>query len=287
MRHLPFNPSFRCVLATIALCGGTAYGNDQTVQLANGINALRQEASECDGVRLPPASVLAPVPRLGARRVESASDLEAMLRDQGYQAASVQLVGLSGIRDTGSVIDQLSTAYCKVIRDPQFSEIGVWRQGAVWQVVLARPLLDANMKDWKGAGRDVLEAVNRIRRIGAQCGDQRFDPAPALAWSDSLGQAALMHSEDMAQHNVFSHTGTDGSMAGERADRAGYTWQFVGENVAAGQGSVDQVVAGWLASREHCFNIMNPDFTEMGAAYSVNSRSTAGIYWTQVFGTPR
>ncbi|HCJ28080.1 MAG TPA: hypothetical protein DHV63_01935, partial [Pseudomonas sp.] len=60
-----------------------------------------------------------------------------------------------------------------------------------------------------------------------------------------------------------------------------------GENIAAGQGSAEQAVSSWLASPGHCQNIMNPGFTEMGAAYATNPRSAATIYWTQVFGTPR
>jgi uncharacterized protein YkwD len=47
-------------------------------------------------------------------------------------------------------------------------------------------------------------------------------------------------------------------------------------------------VQGWLDSPGHCANIMNDDFTEMGAAYAVNTaREPARIYWTQVLGTPR
>jgi len=68
---------------------------------------------------------------------------------------------------------------------------------------------------------------------------------------------------------------------------AGYRWQQIGENIAAGQGSAEQVVAGWLASPGHCANIMNPGFTEMGAAYATSEGGAAGSYWTQVFGTPR
>ena len=40
-------------------------------------------------------------------------------------------------------------------------------------------------------------------------------------------------------------------------------------------------------SPEHCANVMNPDFTQMGIAYAVNAVSEDGIYWTQVFATPR
>jgi uncharacterized protein YkwD len=31
---------------------------------------------------------------------------------------------------------------------------------------------------------------------------------------------------------------------------------------------------------------MNPQFRELGAAYAVDPKSDAGIYWTAMFGTP-
>ena len=43
----------------------------------------------------------------------------------------------------------------------------------------------------------------------------------------------------------------------------------------------------WIKSPSHCANLMNPAYTEMGAAFAVNARSEMGVYWTQVFGTRR
>ena len=45
------------------------------------------------------------------------------------------------------------------------------------------------------------------------------------------------------------------------------------------------LVAGWLASPGHCANLMNAQFRELGAAYAVDPKSDAAIYWTAVFGT--
>jgi uncharacterized protein YkwD len=61
----------------------------------------------------------------------------------------------------------------------------------------------------------------------------------------------------------------------------------MGENIAAGQRSPEDAVAGWIKSPDHCANLMNPVFTEMGAALAVNARSELGMYWTQEFGKPR
>ena len=62
------------------------------------------------------------------------------------------------------------------------------------------------------------------------------------------------------------------------------TWRTVGENVATGQSTPEQVVAEWLDSPRHCANIMDADFTEMGVAVASNA---SGVYWAQVFGAPQ
>ena len=51
--------------------------------------------------------------------------------------------------------------------------------------------------------------------------------------------------------------------------------------------TADVAVQGWLKSPGHCANIMSPDFSEMGAAFAVNPKSSAGIYWVQVLGAAR
>ena len=71
-----------------------------------------------------------------------------------------------------------------------------------------------------------------------------------------------------------------------RVTEAGYRWSAVGENIAAGQKSVDEVVAGWLSSPGHCANIMKAEFTAMGAARVEASDPRYSPLWTQVFARP-
>ncbi|HBZ93014.1 MAG TPA: hypothetical protein DEO91_04725, partial [Pseudomonas sp.] len=54
--------------------------------------------------------------------------------------------------------------------------------------------------------------------------------------------------------------------------------------IAAALDTTAKVVEGWLASPGHCANIMNPAFSELGAAYANDPQSDAGIYWTALFG---
>ena len=94
---------------------------------------------------------------------------------------------------------------------------------------------------------------------------------------------------DMANNNFFSHTGSDGSSAGDRATRAGYSWSAWGENIAAGvpYSAVSAVMQGWIDSPGHCANLMNANFSNLGAAKFSNPASTYNVYWTQAFGRPR
>ena len=136
-------------------------------------------------------------------------------------------------------------------------------------------------------GQALLDRVNEARSQPRQCGDQDFDAAEPLSWNCKLEEAARAHSEDMAEQEYFSHTGPEGAQAGERVSERGYNWSAVGENIARGQKSVDDVVNGWLSSPGHCANIMKAEFTEMGAARVEAPGSQYSPYWTQVFARPR
>jgi uncharacterized protein YkwD len=136
-----------------------------------------------------------------------------------------------------------------------------------------------------GFQAELLAAVNAARASGATCGSQTLPAAPALSWNAALTQAALVHSDDMVAHNFFSHTGSDGRNAGQRATAAGYAWRTWGENIAAGQGSVAQVMAGWMASPGHCANVMHTAFRDIGVAcVSGGAGNTYRSYWTMVLG---
>jgi uncharacterized protein YkwD len=134
---------------------------------------------------------------------------------------------------------------------------------------------------------DALRLVNQQRAAGASCGARgSFAPAAALTLDARLGIAAYGHSRDMADNNYFSHDSRDGRSMVDRINATGYVWSTVGENIAAGYGSVHSVVSGWMASDGHCANLMNPRFTEFALACARNDGSQYGTYWTQNLGRP-
>src|SRR5258708_1337848 len=111
----------------------------------------------------------------------------------------------------------------------------------------------------------MLQLVNDQRTKGCNCGSVYYPPTTTVDWNDQLENAAQAHATDMDQNNYFSHTSLDGSSAGDRIRKAGYNWMAYGENIAKGYTSEQAVMAAWVASEEHCVNIMNPAFRDFGA----------------------
>jgi uncharacterized protein YkwD len=104
-----------------------------------------------------------------------------------------------------------------------------------------------------------------------------------LVLSEKLSEAAAIHAKDMAERHKLDHTGSDKSTVSERVKRTGYPYILVGENIADGQKTVDEVMEGWIESPSHRENIMG-DFTEMGAARAKDDKGV--FYWCVNLGTP-
>lgn len=138
-----------------------------------------------------------------------------------------------------------------------------------------------------GIEAEVLQRLNALRASGAVCGTTAYAATGALAWNKTFLQAAAGHSTDMAQKNYFSHTGQDGRSPSQRVTEAGYIWSNTGENIAGGQRSVEQVMAGWTNSPGHCQNLMNPNFRDVAVACVRNDASTYRLYWTMNLGRSR
>ena len=273
-------------LTTVTLLSGASASASDSQQLIELINQYREAPQTCAGKPIEVAGPLVADERLARAQLAPSVQLQDALQRVDYQPATVKVLTLSGPSDLDAAFEAFKQRYCASLLDVQYTEIGVQHSANTWQVILARPFLPSGMPDWQAAGQEILQLVNAARAKPQRCGNQALSPAAPLRWSEQLGQSALAHSRDMAVHNYFSHAARDGSLAGTRAVLDGYDWQLIGENIGAGQGTAKQAVAGWLASPTYCFNLMNPDFTEMGGAYAVNPQSDAAIYWTLLLGTP-
>jgi len=132
----------------------------------------------------------------------------------------------------------------------------------------------------------LLELINDARATQRSCGSESYPATRALFWNTDLLDAAREHSDDMATHNFFDHTGSDGRSASDRVTGQGYRWRTVGENIAAGRETAAETVNDWLESPGHCRNIMNPAFAEVAVACVENSDSDYRRYWTNVLAAP-
>jgi uncharacterized protein YkwD len=266
------------------MCAGTAVASEAT-QLVESINLYRSQVQRCAGAASAELPPLAFDTRLHLP-VNEFGDLQQALKGMAYPLSSAQAISLSGPRDIGSAMTALRESFCKVVLDPQFVDVGVNHDGREWRIVLARPLMARGLDNSLVEGQKLLEQINLARGQSRQCGAQTFTASAALRWNALLATAAESHSQAMAKQNFFDHKDLDGRTPGDRAELAGYSGSQIGENIAAGQDTARKVVDGWLASPGHCANLMNPQFSELGAAYTVSPASDAEIYWTALFGAP-
>jgi uncharacterized protein YkwD len=98
----------------------------------------------------------------------------------------------------------------------------------------------------------------------------QFDAAVAATAAD--------HSADQAARRTMSHTGSDGSNAGQRLTRNGVTWSSWGENVGAGFNDPAALLQAWLNSPTHRPIVLSATYTRVGAGVATASNGTR--YWT-------
>ncbi len=123
------------------------------------------------------------------------------------------------------------------------------------------------------------EVIARTNAVRAEHG------LPPLKAQANLRDSAVWLAQDMAQHNYFDHTDRLGRSISPRLPDFGYRdFHVIGENIAGGQRTPEQVVAGWMKSPGHRANILNRDFREIGVAYAYGPHSDLKRYWVQDFG---
>ncbi len=221
-----------------------------------------------------------------ARRVANGAGLKTAMSESGYRARKSASIQIETTKGDDRVAQILAQRFCGIVADSSLHEIGVFRRGDEFWLVLATPFAPPGPDDALAVSHRVLELVNEARRQARSCGRKKFPATTSLKQAAALERAALTHAKDMAARSYIGHQGFDRSTPADRATRAGYTWVSIAENVAAGQTTAAEVVNTWLASSGHCANLMNPRYSDMGIAYAVNPASEKGIYWAQVFAAP-
>jgi uncharacterized protein YkwD len=222
-----------------------------------------------------------------ARRLAEGARLESATAAAEYPAKLAASIRVRSLQGDDGLAQTLTQRFCDIVGDARLTEIGVYEHGAEAWLVFATPFTPADSVDPAELDRRVMELINEARRQGRRCGSKTLASTAPLQANAALEHAALLHAQDMAEGNFLGHAGTSDSRPEDRATAAGYAWSSIGENVAAGQTTAEEVVDTWLYSTGHCENLMSPDYTETGIAHAVSRSSDKGTYWVQVFGKPR
>ncbi len=112
---------------------------------------------------------------------------------------------------------------------------------------------------------------------------------PKLTLLETLGAAAVHHSEDMAEHDYWNdrHYLEGERMSWEKNIRVhNYDDGPIGENILAGtnQALAPKALDTWQKSPGHRENMLRGDFRTIGIGRAYKRSSTYDWYWTTTFG---
>ncbi len=119
-----------------------------------------------------------------------------------------------------------------------------------------------------------LDAVNAVR---ADAG------VPPVELSAALDAAADTHARDMYVQQRAWHFGSDLTSPRERAFRAGYQGELVGENLSEGADSDLTVLQTWLGFKDTRDVILDPSARGLGLGW-FQEPNTGKIWWVELLG---
>ena len=121
-----------------------------------------------------------------------------------------------------------------------------------------------------------LRHVDSVNAVRAQAG------VGPVRLSAELNAAAETHARDMSVQQRAWHFGSDLTSPRERAARAGYMGELVGENISEGSDSDLTVLSSWLNFQDTRDVILSPKARGVGLGWY---REPSGkIWWVQVLG---
>lgn len=122
---------------------------------------------------------------------------------------------------------------------------------------------------------DMVAEINAIRRANGR---------PPLVFNATLAEAARHQARMMADRDELSHNFGPGQSLRDRVSAVGFAGP-VGENVAAGQRTLEQALEGWMNSGGHRSTLLSDRWSSFGmAVVSGRAGSRYGVYWAAIFG---
>ncbi len=115
----------------------------------------------------------------------------------------------------------------------------------------------------------VAAIVNRERAVNG---------LKLLKYSDTLSDAAIVRANEIQTY--FSHNRPDGTSCFTAVTNMGIRYRYIGENIAYGQKSPEDVMNAWMNSSGHRANILSENFDYIGIGVTYKNGT---YYWTQFF----
>ncbi len=262
----------------------------------DGINAGRSQKGLPPFRLVPLLSTIAQdraaaVLREGAHPEESAHADSAAASSKGYEARvlSEVLVQADGDIETVLAGAAVDSAFAEEVRRSDLRDLGVgvsrlddiplyvFLFARAWPDFFADKTVELSNLDAVRAA--LLARVNR-ERVAA--GLQTVRPQPLL------DETASRHARDMLARSYYGHDSPEGTTALDRSKKAGYRPRYIGENIARGQYSPEEVMDGWMGSELHREHILGKLFSETGSAVAIGKNANGyQVLWVQCFGRPR
>lgn len=119
--------------------------------------------------------------------------------------------------------------------------------------------------------KEIIELVNLERT------KNNLQP---LSTRSEINQIAEQRAEELAELFSDEHTRPDGRGYDTIVTDYGLEYSYVGENIAEGNVSVDEIMNEWLNSPSHRANILSPNYENMGVGIYEKGDEK---YWVQFF----
>lgn len=141
----------------------------------------------------------------------------------------------------------------------------------------SKSFIDVSVKPELGIEYEFALEVLRLVNV-----EREKSGIQALSMSNELLHVATVKSQDIVDHNYFSHTSPIFGGLRELLEYHSISYMRAGENLATGQKTPESVVNAWMSSDGHRANIMNPAFKKIGIGIVAGGKY-GGYTWTQIF----
>lgn len=236
--------------------------------------ALEEEAARFPSARPEHITALAALDQL-PRHLETA----------GYSArrASAHVVVADRPLAAASLLED-EPGLWEDLLDPNLREVGLARvrrgdlEILVAIVGLSKAIdfatLTVGLEDRQRVRADLLRVTNEARRARQR---------RPLRRDRCLERVAQRYADRMLADGFYGHHSPEGRDVAYRVRGGGCPRAHVGENLARGQTSVEQVIGGWMESPDHRQNLLQPDFRRVGFGLGLGRRGDEyWILWVQV-----